>query len=338
MKRMASFLFAVILQCSVLQPSMAAKTKQAAAQGQLPSTPKAFQATSGEDDLSTLWPLVIDGKDASEGPTAYSASGFDKVLNDGLPFVLGDNRTPSRAVLSEIHDHCCDGFAMRSTMAMVPMEDYMPACFRSMACAARKEAIEGVPEELRVITWDKRKGNDGCPKEIHTRPFSSSGEVQQELDKLTAQYLKSLKDLAINDPASLQKPLTQDHPTLQVLVTFLRSVAWLHPFQDGNGRFRTLLLQHEIRRLGLGPGAYMYNNNRDIFFESSSTYAAKIVEGVTLAKQNWKSEVNPWVDSTVVQRHMDRFQASGQCHDGGEWGSIKFSATRSSGHANRDSV
>lgn len=274
------------------------------------------------------WPLVIDGKDASKGPNAYSDHGFDSVY-DALPYVLADKRSPTLQVLLDIHDRCCP-YSFRSNA--IPMGDFMPQCFQSMDCAARNAAIAGVPEELLVIKWDAATGR--CPIDIHLRSFANTTQVRNELEILTERYEHSLKSLSPRDAMAVQGPLPHDHPVLQVLSTFIRSIAWLHAFGDYNGRFRTLVLQHEIRRLGLGPGAFLYNNNRDIFFESSATYSAKIVEGVELAKKHWDSGVNPWLDTAVVKAHLTRFKPAGQiaggadgrmaekCHEGGVWGSI----------------
>jgi len=268
------------------------------------------------------WPLVIDGKDAKGGPFVYSDSGFDKVLYDGLPFMLADSRAPDAQMLNELHAHCCEGFGMRGTND-VPLDDFAPACFQSMNCAQRRDAIEGVPEELLRVVWDSPGPSGRCPKEIHVRKSTSHEQLRRQLDLLTETYTQSLSRLPATSSGAVvaQEPLTAENPKLQALAAFLRGIAWLHPFLDGNGRFRTLLLQHEIRRLNFGPGAYMFNNNRDIFFESGAIYMAKIIEGIELAKEHWETGSNPWLDKEIVEKHLTRFQGP-QCHEGGDWGSV----------------
>merc|ERR1719345_266878 len=66
--------------------------------------------------------------------------------------------------------------------------------------------------------------------------------VEEHLVALIAQYNKKVTKR------------DTDQGKIRALSNFLRNWAWLHPWSGGNGRIRNLVLQREIRQLGLGCG------------------------------------------------------------------------------------
>lgn len=101
-----------------------------------------------------------------------------------------------------------------------------------------------------------------------------------------------------------------DHPHLYVSVGWLmQNLAFLHPLGDGNGRSRLLLLQYELRRLGLACGTMMHNNNKNIYFDSLSTFVEKIREGVEAYNTAFdhKFRSNPWCSKHLMEKHELRF-------------------------------
>jgi len=96
---------------------------------------------------------------------------------------------------------------------------------------------------------------------------------------------------------------------LEALASLLRNLAFLHPLHDRNGRSRMLLLQLELRRLQLGCGTMMFNNNKNIYFDELETFKEKIKEGMQVYQEaqagGFKS--NPWQQTATLFRHFSRF-------------------------------
>jgi len=96
---------------------------------------------------------------------------------------------------------------------------------------------------------------------------------------------------------------------LEVLADLLRNLAFLHPLHDRNGRSRMLLLQFELRRLRLGCGTLMFNNNKNIYFDTPEAFVAKIKEGMQVYEEAQASgfESNPWESVPTLYRHFSKF-------------------------------
>merc|ERR1712217_435339 len=138
----------------------------------------------------------------------------------------------------------------------------------------------------------------------------SKNKTEIHLTQILDDYNRKMK--------STPRNFTQQR--IAVIAEWLRQFAWLHPLQDGNGRVRTLLLQRELRYRGVAPGAFMFNNNRDIYFISPETYAAKIQEGSSMALLALKIHSNPWLNKSNVDAHFEHFPRK-RFHRGGDWGS-----------------
>lgn len=93
---------------------------------------------------------------------------------------------------------------------------------------------------------------------------------------------------------------------LILLARFLRSIAWIHPFTDCNGRTRVVLMQKELRRLGLACGAMMFNNNADIYVSTTDAYVDKLKEGMQVADRVLESYKKPWNENKVAT-HVRNF-------------------------------
>jgi len=267
--------------------------------------------TTGQNDFGTIqWGLVIDGKDAKNGPHAYGSE-FDEVL-ESLDFVLHQtgNDDLTWQLLMDIHSHCCSKKHFRS-YGWVPISDHGCECFDQMTSKDKDDVIRGIPNDFMVSF----KPTCHLPSNK-----MSSEEIQAKLSQILEQYNKDAKMV----------PREDKKQQITAIAMFLRKLSWLHPFKDGNGRFRTLLLQRELRHRGVARGAFMYNNNRDVFFISTDTYAAKIEEGIKMASLALERKSNPWVNQSHVEAHFEQFPKK-TCHDEGtaesiprQWGSIDF--------------
>jgi len=254
-----------------------------------------------------MWGMVIDGKDATSGPHAYDKHGFQRVL-ESLDYVLKDtgNDDLTMSLIEDIHHRCCKGFSYRNSH-MQPLADHGCDCFQSMECQARLDAIVTIPANFSSLRTDKSDCSLTCalPKKMIRE------EIQENFNIILDEY---------NEASKLAYHKGKKEKTL-VLAKFLRQFAWLHPFKDGNGRFRTLMLQREIRHRNIARGAFMYNNNRDVFFITDEVYASKIEEGIQMASLALETNLNPWIDKEHVATHFNKFPTL-KCFEGGVWGSV----------------
>jgi len=237
---------------------------------------------------------------------AYDDHGMQAVLDDALPFVMNEDGLGDLTVeVAElIHITCCRHQHFRNFEA--PINAYWEQhCFWRMSCEEQQAALANVPEDL--LTLKPMQGKPGCFS--HVRSLALNHTVVKEKFKIMIQkYSDTSKQVA---GESFQVRLT-------TLARMLHHLAWLHPFVDFNGRFRTLLLQREIRRLGHGSGAFMYNNNRDVFHIGLDVYMSKIEEGIRMFDASMQINNNAWLDDNNVRKHFKQFPepANGKCRDG----------------------
>jgi len=76
----------------------------------------------------------------------------------------------------------------------------------------------------------------------------------------------------------------------------IQNLAYLHPLSDENGRSRLLLLQYLLRQQGISCGTVMYNNNKNVYFDTVVDIVGKIHEGINMYNDALSSgfSVNPW--------------------------------------------
>ena len=277
-----------------------------------------------------LWALAIDGKDAPQGPNifGYNRCGFALFLAV-YPYALGEagNTDLSLAVLEDLvariqYIRHKDGYrAVGGKFQTIPTHDHMPECFHVLSCDARSRVIATVPAEIVDIRHtgyphEGRYSKDfvkNCTIDFVTPRNDRSFNIRDTLDRLITNYTRTLKNIPSNDLDG----------KIMTLARLLKSFAWLHPFPDGNGRLRTIILQRELRRLGLGHAAFMYNNNRDVYFIDDEMYVAKIKEGIRMADIGLQTKANPWQDTANRKAHRRHFPtpfvAPGECIEKISW-------------------
>jgi len=266
------------------------------------------------------WALGIDGKDAEKGASAYGRD-FKEFMSL-YPIALGSAADDElsmdiiRKLQEQSEDRNHRGYRCgKHGGLMQPLGDHGPACFRTLDCKSKVAATRSIPREIIDIT-----PGDDCSVDFALPKKAQNCDIELHLTHAVTKYTNTIRDISAEE----------SDKRLMVLAKFLRSFAWMHPFPDGNGRFRTLLLQREVRRLGLGHGAFMYNNNRDIFFIDDETYAAKIKEGIRMADIGMKTKKNPWLDPANVKKHFHDFPHvdNKNCDMGGIWGSTQLTVSQ----------
>mmetsp|Transcript_73271 Transcript_73271/g.115573 ORF Transcript_73271/g.115573 Transcript_73271/m.115573 type:complete len:419 (+) Transcript_73271:46-1302(+) len=98
------------------------------------------------------------------------------------------------------------------------------------------------------------------------------------------------------------------HERLRALTTFAWNYSWLHPFCDGNGRTRTLILQRELCRLGYHP-AVNFDNNFELFYQKPGMLQDELIEAMFMWEDAYAFECIPWTPPRVAS-HRSRFGAS----------------------------
>jgi hypothetical protein len=251
---------------------------------------KSTEKRMAECDFGGLsYALFIDGKDSSKGEFAYGQLFLSHILS--------------------AYEH-----VVKTTQQEINVE-YVKSLQRMAEWTSNKTGFRNrikVMSELSCMkvvkneTFKNAIVHDLYPNivDITYNPDDSIDTILPRLaSNLKIQnFLRSMIDQYNHD----QRQAGGTQQQLKVLARFLRSLAWLHPFPDGNGRTRTLLLQHELRRLQLGCGAMMFNNNADIYFDSSEIYARKMLEGISAAEYALSDGRNPW-DDAHRRKHRDAF-------------------------------
>jgi hypothetical protein len=256
-----------------------------------------------------FWGMILDGKDHVKGKHVYDWHGFGKAY-EGLDFLM--NNKPDELLefdhLMEARHICCDHAEGGSkgkaySWAGTDANAYEGPVFRSYTCAEcdhMKALLEDVPLDLFKISKGSNPNINRSPKackdysKVLLRP-KSVGETKTRFKAIIAEY-----------NADIVK-LTKDEDKLNRLASFLKDYAFLHPWGNGNGRFRALMLNHEIRRLGLGCGSFMYNNNKDLYYITKKMYVEKIKEGIAAYNTAVATGKSPWTDEDVVTKHKERF-------------------------------
>jgi len=246
------------------------------------------------------WGMVIDGKDADKGPDAYTDPNKNEKdkdsFHDGPLKALrlvhettsAGSEELSMKIVKKIHGECCSQYA--SWRGHSNHTGHTLDCIQKIEDPTlRMMGTKGINKGY--IQMIGKKAKDGSYKD-YTR--GNPAPVEKHLEKLIGQYNEKVRGASTDDEK------------ITALSNFLRNMAWLHSWHGGNGRIRNLLFQREIRRLGLGCGAMMYNNNRDIFYVDDEIYSKKIREGLDMYKQSESLKLNAW----TVQANKDAHRAN----------------------------
>lgn len=240
-------------------------------------------------DFGPLWyGLFIDGRDSNKGALAYGRNYTESMLAAWKHMQLNISQELTIQYIVDVHELACPATDIRDNGSKVLME--LPCMNSIMNDDLKKALLTDLPEDIVDVKFNDRGSIDS----ILTKRFSRH-EVCTHLANIIGEYNRE------------QRRARQPQQKLRILAVFLRSLAWLHPFADGNGRTRTLVLQHELRRLGLGCGAMMFNNNGDIYFDTTDTYVRKIWEGQDAAAYALLHRQNPWSDAIRRASHAEAF-------------------------------
>lgn len=233
----------------------------------------------------SVWGVWIDGRNAGNGSDAYSAE-YSEVMADSLGYVykmLRENNYTAGLAYShylKIKDQL--GVAHRHWKHASPVANEVRACHDNVLPADR---VASVFANITTMSPDYKPGH------VHHTDYP------EILGKLFDRY-----------NAIVAAALTRSQQ-LDALAFLMQNLAFAHPLVDMNGRMRLLLLQHELRRHGIACGTMMHNNNKNIYFETLSSYADKIREGIDVYDEAGSEGFsrNPWQREEAQKRHALRF-------------------------------
>lgn len=248
-----------------------------------------FQLASGADavcdDKATegvAWGIVIDGRNADQGPNAYGENYIARVLRQvqGAQ-MLADDAGPELRYSDWANLTHNRHYRTYSN----PIHNEVQTCQKSVFDKTR---INDIFDGGHGITIMDRKYKDLLDRK-------QAKDYEEAISGLIAQYNKKLK-VAQND-----------EDKLHAIAFLMRNLAYLHPLADENGRSRILLTQFELRRLKLGCGTMLYNNNKDIYFQTEEEFVGKLKEGLQKYREAEATGQNPWQEKDAKQKHKEAF-------------------------------
>lgn len=231
-----------------------------------------------------MWGVWIDGRDAVNGSLAYGER-YDKLMANAYQLIMQRTMAPLRVQSSLTNADMT--WLMRSIDAF-PRDYRNPVCQENMKClhVLPPHKVDGIMASVQSSVADECRLNQTL----------DNATVASMLAELTAEY-------------NSQMSITPAHEALPVIAKFMKNIAYLHPLNNRNGRFRLMLLQFELRRRGIACGTMMWNNNKNIYFETVEEYTLRIQEGIDAFNEAQSSGFvsNPWQGQDAVQRHLSRF-------------------------------
>jgi len=249
------------------------------------------ELTKRNDEISSCdfgdlaWSMFIDGEFARGGAYEFGPDYIQRMLKtwDELQHSSGQMDVEN---LLDVHRVAC--YKDKEVLRVLDQGPYelLWTCSKDMLNGSAAQLMEDLPEDALEVG----RGSDGSIEQLKPRKSIDSSEVMTLLHQIIRTY---------NENLPIRGPL-------ESLSVFLRSLAWLHPFKDCNGRTRTFLLQRELRRLKLGCGAFMFNNNANIYVSTTQEFKQLILEGIDMAQRSLSLGANPW-DELTVEKHRSNF-------------------------------
>lgn len=234
-----------------------------------------------------LWGVFIDGRNASLGAEAYGAR-YTELCNQTVLSVLSIplDVDPLQVYLKVVQ---LLGPGWRNFPNPVDFE--VMHCMDAVPSSYRDQILNDIPmPRFRDATVLIDGGAGG------TEPFRFPNYFLAMVTKLFHQYGQELE------------MADSDDKKVRALVRLLRSLAFLHPLKGRNGRSRLFLLQHQLRALEIADGTFMYNNNKNIYFDPEEVWTEKLWEGIRMYNSAASLNGNPWASSVhAVKLHVSRF-------------------------------
>lgn len=231
------------------------------------------------------WGVYVDGRDAPKGADAYG-EGYNKRMDEGLVQVHELLQKAGPRLRLEDWKALTSGQYLRKYHN--PVRNEVRKCQKDVFKTNHREVI------FKGITV--MDGTDS----------SREGYKDVLVSEDEAGYDIAFRDLfaSYNDKISKAETKTDK---LHAISYLMRNLAYLHPLADQNGRSRVLLTQYELRRNHIGCGTMMFNNNKDIYFQTEEEFVGKLKEGLKMYAKAEQTGRNPWTEPTSATEHFKAF-------------------------------
>jgi len=228
----------------------------------------------------SMWGIWVDGRDAQKGPTGYGKKYHEDVM------------------VALQH-----AYGQASQQEVIDMKFF--TSIKKKMGAIWRQYTNPIYKEVRT-----------CHKEL---PPAQLKEIMSTVSVLDEQYCpaRSLTGAqyenrlikVFDDYANEVRPNPGRAKEVLALAKLLQNLAYLHPLADENGRSRLAVTNYVLRQRGLACGTMMHNNNKNIYFESVETIAAKIEEGIEVYEKALATNFaeNPWQAAGAQEKHFARF-------------------------------
>jgi len=266
-----------------------------------------------DTDSVFFWGMLLDGKDHAQGKGAYDWHDFKRAYKS-MSYILTEK--PDEEIkfdlLMKTRKICCAPEKLTGTnqasfdWAGEIQGNYEGPVFHQYSCLECQHLKQIIAETPKAYMHVK-KGKNSFAKEKHATANVCPDIASVNLKTKSVEKTQDLFKQLIHEYNSDIKTKVTREDKLARLATYLKEFAFLHPWGNGNGRFRTMMMNREVRRLGLGCGAMMYNNNKDLYYLTKETYIAKLNEGLSMYEQAMETGTSPWVNEDVVAKHKETF-------------------------------
>jgi hypothetical protein len=251
------------------------------------------------------WGIWIDGRDADKGKNAYGSS-YSSDMYSAVEGVY--EMHASLALGSEDEGLTLNHFLRIRHLVHGKWRDYPNPVGRGIRhcqeTSLPHNEFSAIMANITVLDKNYRpvKGTDW-----NTVHFSST-----DSHRIGIRHFSNALENLIHHYNEKLKQCSNASQRLVVLAWFLQNLSFIHPLRDRNGRSRLLLLQFELRRLGIGCGTMMYNNGKNVYFDTLDTFVKKIKEGIKMYDVAISSGQNPWVVgfSSLLENRSQRFNLS----------------------------
>jgi hypothetical protein len=267
------------------------------------------ECMTGLGDLN--WLSVIDGWAQAMGRDAFNGTDISKnkgFNTSGETGAKGDFLHDQGLMLQQMIDLGDAELSAASVRSVVRPYYLLLSDSEQLFCLSnfdpRSDDHNPFPECSRSLAPDILKHQqpdlDSNLYDLHGKRLPEPPEEDFRLRLLQTyldDYHSELSSLASN----------QHDQKLRVVARLAWRFAWLHPFCDGNGRMRTLLLQRELCRLGYHPVS-LFDNNIELLYQTLPVFEEELIEAMFMWEDAYAFRCIPWTPGRV-ENHRQKFGA-----------------------------
>lgn len=258
-------------------------------------------STCAQNVTENMYGMWIDGRDAAKGMNAYG-SGYHE---------------PVQRSLQMVYDLGCDGpdanldIFQNIVTIMKQGETSYEGWIRGYPSPIKYE-VEPCHKDVPAHVVDQLMSTLTVVDKEYNQIYEMSGSVPPVYEVNNAYAVEQYNNVMAHLFANYSREVSGKpgrEAELFSIAKLMQNLAFLHPFRDQNGRARLMLLQYMLRQRNLGCGTMMYNNNKNIYWETAENYAKLLEEGISIYRE--ASDIafseNPWQAEDTLTSHRSQF-------------------------------